>query len=129
MSSGSADANPETGPEVATSQIIQQGIDNLRAHNEQANAELTETLQDLRDKVAAGYQPPMPIPNPGDLPPGTTDDFQYRRVLLYGSQWNSEVIAAAALDDTFKEETQERARQILRDNDMLPDIPASENAT
>ena len=120
-----------TGPAAPTSQIIQQGIEQLRQHNATANAELTETLQDLREKVEAGYQPPSPVPNLGTPPPGTTDDFQYRRVLLYGSQWNSEVIAAAALDDTFQAEVQELARQILRDNDMLPDQtqPATQPAT
>lgn len=114
-------SNGEQAPLGGTSSIIQQGIEQLRAHNEQANAELTETLQDLREKVAAGYVPP-PATLPGTVPPGATDDFQYRRIILYGSQWNSEVVAAAALDETFKDETQERAQQILRDNGMLPEV-------
>lgn len=126
MSNGSAGEQQPDPVSGATSQIIQQGINQLREHNEQANAELTETLQDLREKVQAGYTPPMPLP--GAVPPGTTDDFQYRRILLYGSQWNSEVIAAAALDDTFKDETQARAQEILRENDMLPEVTQPEGA-
>lgn len=117
-------SNGEQAPLGGTSSIIQQGIEQLRAHNEQANAELTESLQDLREKVAAGYVPPSPIP--GTVPPGATDDFQYRRIVLYASQWNSEVVAAAALDETFKDETQERAQQILRDNGMLPEVTEPE---
>lgn len=112
----------DTGP---VGNIIQQGIENLRQHNAQANAELTETLQDLREKVAAGYAPATPFPFPDSVPAGT-DEFQYKRIMLYGSQWTSEVIAAAALDDTFKEETQERAKQILRDNGMLPPLTEPE---
>lgn len=51
MSNGSAGEQQPDPVSGATSQIIQQGINQLREHNEQANAELTETLQDLRENV------------------------------------------------------------------------------
>jgi len=138
MSDGSASASesdaagqPPMPPQIPTnagSAIIQQGIANLKAHNETANAELSETLQDLREKVAAGYDTPLPSPIP-DPPAGTgPDDFQYRRTVLWGSQWASEVIAAAALDQDFQDETGDKAKAILREAGMLPPEPPEEPA-
>lgn len=102
----------------ALNPILQQGIDNLQRHNSQANADLTETLQDMREKLQAPY---VPSTLPGSVYPiNPQDDFQYKRIVLYGSQWASEVIAAAALDENFKTETAERAKTVLRANGMLP---------
>jgi hypothetical protein len=98
--------------------IIQQGIENLQRHNDQANADLTKTLQEMRERLQTPYLPPVPTQ---ELPPlNPQDDFHYQRILLYGSQWNSEVVAAAALDKTFKDEISERAKTVLRAHGMLP---------
>ena len=128
MSTGST--TTEEQPAVAapgpTSDIIRQGIANLQAHNETANAELNETLQDLRHNLAAGAGVPI---RTGVPLPTATEGFQRERLELTASQWASEVIAAGALDDTFKEEVGQRARAILADNDMIPADSSSEPET
>ncbi len=112
-----------TGEESSpTSEIIRQGIEQLKAHNAKANADLTAQLQDLRDKISAGYNTPTTtFPDP--LPSSAPDAYTYNRIVLWASQWNSEVVAAAALNEEFRNETGEKAKQILRDAGMLPPEP------
>ena len=105
----------------ALSPIIQQGIDQLAATNQQANEELSELLQQQRDQLQLGWDPVPPATSP---PVGTGQDDEYiRRLQLYSSQWNSEVVAAAVLSEDFQTEVGEKAKQILREHGRLPDIP------
>lgn len=103
-------------------QILQQGLDSLKAGNEKANAELYSILGDLQAQLktsfnasALGVPPTTP-----ETPPGVADDVYYKRSMLYASQWASEVLTAAVLSEEFKQQTSDTARQILRENGMLP---------
>ncbi len=113
MSTGQTGPNP-----VPSSQIIQQRIDQMRAQNDVANTQLNEQLQQMRENLnlpgtPAGGSPTAP-------PPVASDDILTQRVLLASSTWGSEVIFAAALDEEFKEQTAQRAREILVDRGILP---------
>ena len=106
-------------------QILQQGLDALKAGNEKANAELYSILGDLQAQLktsfnatVGGATPASPAP-----PTGAADDVYYQRSMLYASQWASEVLTAAVLSDEFKQQTGDTARQILRENGMLPTSP------
>jgi len=99
--------------------ILQQGIESLRQSNAQANADLSATLNDLRERLQTSYsQTAFPTNNPPAVEVG--DDLYAKRSALYASQWASEVITAAALDETYKDKIQETARQVLQENGMLP---------
>jgi hypothetical protein len=99
----------------AGSEIIQQGIDNLREQNARANGELTDILANMRANLGVPF---------GAIPQqsanGSPDDLQQKRIELSGSQWASEVIMAAAVKDEFKEQIGELARAILIAADMYP---------
>lgn len=103
--------------------LLQQGVEQLKANNLKANEELAVQLNDLRNGMVAQQQG-QPLPGPQPVPNYTAvDDFQYRRTALYTSQWASEVVAAAVLDEAFKNEVGEKAKVILREKGLLPALP------
>ncbi len=114
---GQTPGTPVANPQAALpgSEIIRQGIENLKAHNEQANSELTEILANMRSQLGASF-----AALPQLQPQGQPDDLQVRRLLLHNSQWASEVITAAALKAEFKEQIGELARAILVEAGMYP---------
>ena len=95
-------------------EILRTGIDNLRATNERANNELTATLAQMRENLQLPYASPVL--------PTAPDDVQYQRLLLHNSQWVSEVVMAAVLNDEFKQQTGDRAREILVEQGMFPEL-------
>ena len=117
----------DTGVNYAstTAQILQQGIDNLRMHNAKANEDMNTLLQDMREQIQANYNsikltsPAVPPQN--DLP--NSADVQYKRSLLWQSQWAYEVITAAAMDAEFQQTTQTQAQQILQASMTATEIP------
>ena len=109
-----------------TVDIIKQRITDMAATNEKANTDLMQTLDTLRNRIFAGG----PSVGAGSVPlPAANDEFQQRRLALYSSQWNSEVVAAAALDDEFKTAVGEQAKTILAANRLLPDNPTPQATT
>lgn len=118
--SGQTPDPPVANPQAALpgAEIIQQGIENLKAHNEQANSELTDILARMRSQLGAFF-----TALPQLQPQGQPDDLQVRRIVLQSSQWASEVIMAAALKEEFKEQVGGLARAILVDAGMYPTVP------
>lgn len=114
---GQTPGPPVANPQAALpgSEIIQQGIENLKAHNERANSELTEILASMRAQLGASFAVLPQLP-----PQGQPDDLQVQRLLLHNSQWASEVIMAAALKAEFKEQVGKMARAILVAEGIYP---------
>lgn len=97
--------------------IIQGAIQQQQQAAMQANAELEATLTEMRNRIF-GDEAVAPV-----VPAPVQDEQTAARYVLLNSSWTSEVVFAAVLDDTFREQTQERAREILREHGMLPAEP------
>lgn len=113
-------ALPEANPQAVApgSEIIRQGIENLKTHNDRANSELTDILANMRSKLGSSFGEFPQLPQQGQ-----PDDLQSQRILLQGSQWASEVIMAAALKEEFKEQVGKLARAVLVEEGMYPAAP------
>ena len=114
---------PQSPNDIPSSrQIIQQRIDSMRQQNDIANTSLDETLQQMREQLNLGqsWTPPTG-------PPVPVDNVLLDRLTLSNSQWASQVIYAAALDEEFKEQTGQRAREILIANNIpTAEVPVPE---
>ena len=111
-----------TDPPAATNasaDIIRGAIAQQREQSAKANGDLETTLEELRRGVIRQQHGAATFVAPA----GTVDDTAYRRLQLHASNWTSELVYAALLDDDFKQEIGDRAHQILLDQEIIPPDP------
>ena len=109
----------------ASGDIIRGAIAQQREQSAKANVDLETTLEELRRGVVM-QQHGAAIPV---TPAAPVDDLAYQRLQLHASNWTSELVYAALLDDDFKQEIGDRAHQILIDQEIIPPDPEPSDET